>query len=77
MCQINTDPMIFQTATLDVNVPPDIGLRLLFNISFYHCFHDYGPSFFGTKSLSFGKIPTERLMQKKRRLNTVVKDYSV
>ena len=24
MCQINTDPMIFQTATLDVNVPPDI-----------------------------------------------------
>ena len=27
MCQINTDPMMFQTATLDVNVPPDIGLR--------------------------------------------------
>jgi len=24
MCQINTDPMMFQTATLDVNVPPDI-----------------------------------------------------
>ena len=27
MCQINTDPMMFQTATLDVNVPPDIGTR--------------------------------------------------
>jgi neurotrimin len=24
MCQINTDPMMFQLATLDVMVPPDI-----------------------------------------------------
>ena len=24
MCQINTDPMMFQTVTLDVNIPPDI-----------------------------------------------------
>ena len=24
MCQINTDPMIYQRAQLDVNIPPDI-----------------------------------------------------
>ena len=41
MCQINTDPMMFQTATLDVNVPPDIGLRnmVLSRISLLVYFH--------------------------------------
>ena len=27
MCQINTIPMLFQSATLDVQVPPDIDVK--------------------------------------------------
>ena len=27
MCQVNTDPMIWQTAVLDVRVPPDVDVK--------------------------------------------------
>ena len=50
MCQINTDPMMFQTATLDVNVPPDIGLRNM-------VLAKESPLHTVTESADFGSIP--------------------